>query len=178
MSTHTRRKLTYQDYVCFPDDGKRHEVIGGVHFVNPAPSTYHQYVSRRLQFQLYSSIELAGLGSVINAPVEVQLTDHDIVQPDLVIVLKDNRIITPSKVKGVPEHIVEIISPSSEKNDRSLKRSLYEQAGVSEYWIVDPFEHSIMQLVLKAGSYAEQSSAPKLTVTYLPNISVDLEQVW
>ncbi len=74
MSTQIRRKLTYQDYVCFPDDGKRHEVIDGDHFVNPAPGTYHQYVSRRLQFQLYTSIELADLGSVIYAPMDVQLT--------------------------------------------------------------------------------------------------------
>jgi Uma2 family endonuclease len=177
MSTEIR-KLTYQDYVCFPEDGKRHEIIGGDHYVNPAPSTYHQYVSRRLQFQLYSSIELVELGSVIFAPVAVQLTEHDIVQPDLVLVLKENRILTPSKVKGPPNHLIEILSPSTQTNDRQLKRSLYERCRVSEYWIVDPFEHSVTQLVLTGSVYAEQSFSDRISVHYLPNIDVDLRCVW
>lgn len=177
MSTETR-KLTYQDYVCFPEDGKRHEIIGGDHYVNPAPSTYHQFVSRRLQFQLYSSIELAELGSVIDAPVDVQLTEHDIVQPDLVVVLKENRIITPSKVKGTPDHLIEILSPSTQANDRQLKRNLYERCGVTEYWIVDPFEHSVTQLVLSGSKYAEQSVSDRIAVSYLPGIEVDLKRVW
>jgi Uma2 family endonuclease len=177
MSTGTR-KLNYEDYVGFPNDGKRHEIIGGDHYVNPAPSTYHQYVSRRLQFQLYSAIERADLGSVIYAPVDVQLTEHDIVQPDLVVVLKDNRIITPTKVKGTPDHLIEIVSPSTETNDRGLKRSLYERSGVPEYWIVDPLEHTVSRLVLTDGKYAEQTVGDRLAVSYLPNVAVDLREVW
>src|SRR5690606_8328074 len=98
-------KLGYAQYVKFPDDGQRHEIIEGMHTVNPAPSTYHQAVSRRIQFQLYSAIELRGFGEVIDAPVDVQLSPHDIVQPDLVVVLVQNRIITPTKVKGLPDLI-------------------------------------------------------------------------
>ncbi len=177
MSTEIR-KLTYQDYVCFPDDGKRHEIIGGDHYVNPAPSTYHQYVSRRIQFQLFTSIELAGLGSVIYAPVDVQLTEHDIVQPDLVVVLNENRIITPTKVKGTPEHLIEILSPSTENNDRRLKRTLFERCSVPEYWIVDPFEHHVLQLVLSDGKYREQSFGDRVAVHYLPGVEVDLSKVW
>src|SRR5262245_10741234 len=116
-------KLGYAHYVCFPDDGRRHEIIDGAHFVNPAPSTYHQTVSKRLQFQLYSQIERAGLGEVFNVPIDVQLSEHDIVQPDLVVVLKAKKtIITPTKIKGVPDLIVEIISVSSADNDRTLKK--------------------------------------------------------
>ncbi len=174
----TIRKLNYQDYVCFPDDGKRHEIIDGDHFVNPAPSTYHQAVSRRIQFQLYTKIELTGLGCVVNAPVDVQLSDTDIVQPDLVVVLAQNRIITPSKVKGSPEHLIEILSPSTESNDQTLKRSLYERVGVGEYWIVDPFDHSLLQLVLTDGKYVERPHENVVAVTYLPDVSVDLDAVW
>ena len=105
----TAHKLTYRDYVCFPDDGHRHEIIDGDHYMNPAPSTYHQAISRHLQFQLYTQIERRNLGSVIDAPVDVQLTEFDIVQSDLVVVLSGNRIITPTKVKGVPDHLVEIL---------------------------------------------------------------------
>jgi Uma2 family endonuclease len=172
------RKLTYEDYLGYPDDGRRHEIIHGDHYVNPAPSTYHQYVSRRLQFQLYTSIELEELGSVINAPVDVQLTEHDIVQPDLVVILKENRIITPTKVKGAPNHIIEILSPSTATNDRKLKRGLYERCGVPEYWIVDPFEHAVLQLVLSDGRYAERAESEKLSISYLAGIEVNLKQVW
>lgn len=174
----TKRKLTYQEYVCFPDDGKRHEIIDGDHYVNPAPSTYHQYVSRRLQFQLYALIELKEFGSVIDAPVDVQLTPTDIVQPDIVVVLKQNRIITPTKVKGSPEHLIEILSPSTASNDRTLKRALYERSGVGEYWIVDPFEQSLTQLVLGETGYQERSHEDHVAVGYLPDVSVDLNQVW
>lgn len=178
MSTEIR-KLTYADYVCFPDDRQRHEIIEGDHYMNPAPSTYHQYVSRRLQFQLYSKIEIPEFGSVINAPVDVQLTDTDIVQPDIVVVLKNNRIITPIKVKGAPEHVIEILSPSTQSNDRTLKRNLYERTGVREYWIVDPFEQSVVQLVLENSRYAEKDSKGKrIAVTYLSDVDVDFDQVW
>ena len=76
-----RAKLGYREYCCFPDDGWRHEIIDGDHVMTPAPSTSHQTVSKRLQHQLYMQVELAGLGLVFNAPVDVQLTEHDIVQP-------------------------------------------------------------------------------------------------
>ena len=117
--TEIKEKLGYAQYLTFPDDGNRHEIINGEHYMNAAPSTYHQTVSRRIQFQLYTQIELRGLGAVYDAPVDVQLSDNDIVQPDLVVVLNANRsIIIPAKIVGVPDMIVEIISPSSSENDR------------------------------------------------------------
>ncbi|RLS82734.1 MAG: Uma2 family endonuclease, partial [Planctomycetota bacterium] len=109
-----RAKLGYREYCSFPDDGWRHEIIDGDHVMTPAPSTSHQTVSKRLQHQLYMQVELAGLGLVFNPPVDVQLTEHDIVQPDLVVVLKDRtRMITPTKINGVPDLVVEILSPST-----------------------------------------------------------------
>ncbi|GAB5403294.1 MAG: Uma2 family endonuclease [Aureliella sp.] len=174
----TLKKLTYEDYVCYPDDGKRHEIIDGEHFINPAPSTYHQEVSRRIQFQLYTQIELEKLGAVIDAPVDVQLSPHDIVQPDLVIVLTDNRIVTPTKVKGSPEHVIEILSPSTEQNDRKLKFDLYQRSGIGEYWIVDPAEQTIEQFVLTDSKYVPREHNDHISVSYLPDVSVDLNQVW
>jgi len=74
-----------------------------------------------------------------NAPVDVQLTDHDIVQPDLVVVLGDRtRMITHAKIDGAPDLVVEILSPSTSSNDTALKKHLYERMGVGEYWIADP----------------------------------------
>jgi Uma2 family endonuclease len=171
-------KLTYQHYVLFPDDGNRHEVIDGEHYRNPAPSTYHQLVSRRIQFQLYTQIELKKLGSIIDAPVDVHLGEFDEVQPDLVLVLETNRIITPSKVKGVPDLLVEIISPSSQENDRVLKRSRYEMFGVPEYWLVDPFDHQLIQLVLVDGGYQEVPHEDQVFLKCLPDVSINLNEVW
>ncbi|QDV41155.1 hypothetical protein Enr13x_09930 [Stieleria neptunia] len=172
-------KWDYESYAAIPDDGLRHEIIAGEHFMNPAPSLDHQTVSRRIQFQLYTEIELTELGQVFNAPVDVQLSDHDIVQPDLVIVSKDRRhILTPTKIKGVPNLIVEILSPSNSDHDRKRKRTLYEQNLVPEYWIVDPEEHSILQLVLTGGVYHEQSYHDEISMTIPPCVSVDLTKVW
>lgn len=177
--TSSSSKLGYAHYVCIPDDGRRHEIINGDHFVNPAPSTYHQTVSKRLQFQLYSQIELQGLGVLFDAPVDVQLSDHDIVQPDLVVVLNVKKtIITPTKIKGIPDLIVEILSPSSQENDRVLKKDLYQRSGVPEYWIVDPFEHSLAQLVLRGPAYELQPPADEIRPTITQGVLVRLLEVW
>lgn len=172
-------KLGYAHYVCFPDDGRRHEIINGDHFVNPAPSTYHQTVSKRLQYHLYSKIELQDLGLVFNAPIDVQLSEHDIVQPDLVVVLNAKKtIITPTKIKGTPDLIVEILSPSSQENDRTLKRELYQRSGVREYWIVDPFEHSLLQLVLRDNAYHQQPPTSEIRLTITDGIGIPLTEIW
>lgn len=172
-------KLTYRDYIGYPEDGYRHEIIDGQHHMNPAPSVYHQAVSRRIQFQLYSQIELTGLGIVADAPIDVELTPHDIVQPDLVVVLKGRKIITPSKIKGVPDHLIEILSPSSDHNDRVLKFDLYEKVRVPEYWIVDPFEHQVHQFRIGASGYQESVHSEKIRCGYLSGgIEVDLLAVW
>ena len=70
--------------------------------MNPAPIPNHQAASRHIQFQLYTQIERTGLGVVIDAPIDVHRTEFDTVQPDLVVVMKQNRIITPTKVQGSP----------------------------------------------------------------------------
>jgi Uma2 family endonuclease len=172
-------KLGYREYCCFPDDGRRHEIIDGDHYVNPAPSTYHQTVSRRLQHQLYTQIELTCRGVVYNAPVDVQLTDHDIVQPDLVVVLTARmQMITPTKIKGVPDLIVEILSPSTASNDATLKKQLYERVGVAEYWIVDPDNHTVEQLALTDGRYARRPDTGSIPLSIVEGVAVRLADVW
>jgi Uma2 family endonuclease len=175
----SRTKLTYEDYCCYPDDGRRHEIIEGDHYVNPAPSTYHQHVSKRLQYQLYTQIELAGHGILFNAPVDVHLTEHDIVQPDLVVVLNAKKqIITPTKVKGIPDLVVEILSPSTADNDRRLKRNLYERCGIAEYWILDPFEQKFDQLVVKDGRYELVPAADIVEPAFVKGVKIPLTEVW
>lgn len=169
----------YAAYAARPADGRRHEIIHGEDFVNPSPNLYHQEVSRHIQFQLYSQIELTGLGKVIDAPVDLQLSNHDIVQPDLVVVtLKNKHIMTPAKIHGVPDLLVEILSPSNPDHDLKTKRKLYEDSGVPEYWIVFPDEHQVLQLVLIDGRYTESIETRSITMKFPPHATVDLARVW
>jgi Uma2 family endonuclease len=180
MDTETVNKLwDYAAYAAIPDDGLRHEIIEGEHFVSPAPSLYHQEVSRHIQFQLYQAIEIPKLGFVIDAPVDVQLGANDIVQPDLVVILAAHRsIMTPTKVKGVPDLVIEVLSASNANQDLVRKRQLYQARGVKEYWIVDPFEHQILQLILRGQEYVEQILSDSITMHSPPHVTVDLKRVW
>lgn len=103
--------------------------------MDSAPSTHHQTVSRRLQHQLYTQVELTGQGVISNAPVDVRLTDHDLVQPDLVVVLSAlMQMITPTKIKGVPDLVVEILSPSTASNDATLKKQQGVAVRLADVW--------------------------------------------
>ena len=172
-------KWTYEDYVNLPDDGLRHEIINGGLFLNPSPSTQHQHVSKRLQYQLYTKIELSNLGLFFAAPMDVQLSEFDIVQPDLIIILND-RIgkITPTKIKVAPHLVVEILSPSTAANDRTIKKDLYERSGVNEFWIVDPFEQQVDQRVLRDEKYVLLPKSKVVRLSFLNDIEVDFDTVW
>ncbi|MFW6293728.1 MAG: Uma2 family endonuclease [Spirochaetota bacterium] len=131
-------KLTWQEFRHFPEDGNRHELIDGEHVMAPAPGTGHQSVSKHIGYQLYRQFDEAGVGQVFSAPVDVELSEIDIVEPDLLVVLRDREhIISPSRIIGPPDLVVEILSPSTASRDRELKRLLYAKSGVPVYWIVD-----------------------------------------
>jgi Uma2 family endonuclease len=136
----TGMKLTYDDFVLFPDDGKRHELIDGEHYVTASPNTKHQQVLVELLFLIRSWLEGHPVGHVFAAPYDIVLSHFDVVEPD-VIYLSNERaaeIMTAAHLRGAPELVVEIGSPSTRQRDETIKRRLYERMGVSEYWVVDP----------------------------------------
>ena len=174
-------KLNYTDYVQLPDDGNIHEIIDGDHFMSPAPGTDHQRISRRIQFQLMAQIEQTGFGEVFDAPTDLQLSEFDIVQPDLLVVLGEpGAYVTPTKIVGPPALVVEILSPSTSLRVRSLKFDLYARVGVAEYWIVDQDERAVVRYLLpdegfrEAGRHHEQIKFSHESVA----ASVDLNAVW
>ncbi len=173
-------KLTYEDYVLLPENGKIHEIIDGEHYMTPAPETYHQTLSRRIQFQLYQQIEERELGFVFNAPTDVQLSEIDIVQPDLLVILASRKsIISPKKVIGPPDLVIEILSASTERKDRELKRDLYQKAKVPEYWLMDPEDQQITVYRLKGGSYETAGSFhDEIAYTAIQGVRLDLSRVW
>jgi Uma2 family endonuclease len=147
-------RWTYADYAALPDDGNRYEIIAGVLYMTPAPGTGHQSVSARLVTFLVTHVEFAGLGRVFAAPVDVELAPDTVVQPDIVVILSANLDrITPSRIIGAPELVVEILSPGTAGYDRREKQDAYARAGVGEYWIVDPGAQTVELLTLEQGGY-------------------------
>jgi Uma2 family endonuclease len=145
-------KLTYDDFVKFPDDGLRHELIDGEHYVTPSPNTKHQRVSINLTVLIGSWLERTAIGQLCHAPFDVVFSHYDVVEPDL-LYLSNARAadaLTPKHVRGVPELVIEIESPGTRKRDETIKRRLYERCGVSEYWVVDP-ELSVIRVYRREG---------------------------
>jgi len=134
-----RRKLTYEDYLLFPEDGKRHEILDGEHYVMPAPSFGHQGISFKLCLRMGNFVLEHRQGFVRYAPLDVLLSEHDVVQPDLLFISNERAgIVKGTNVQGAPDLVVEILSDSSRQRDETLKPPLYERSGVLEYWLVDP----------------------------------------
>ena len=183
---HTTIKLTYDDYLGFPeDDGKRHELIEGEHYVTPAPLTKHQRLSGNLFAALHHHCQHTKAGQVFSAPTDVKLTHTDVVQPDLLLIAQGrSHIITRENIQGAPDFIVEILSDSTRRRDERLKRTLYELHGVQEYWIVDPEFDSVKIYRSHEGRYdapqeftTEQPHA-SLTTPLLPGFSLSLSDLF
>lgn len=172
-----RTKLTYEEYKDFPDDGLRHEIIDGEHYVSPSPTNPHQSASRHIQFPLFQGIELEGRGLVIDAPMDLELGETDVVQPDLIVVLSERRdIVLRNRLRGVPDLVVEILSPSTSERDQGLKRALYEQYRIPEYWVVDAEDRRVDRYTLTGDRYGEPE-AHREAISFA-GVEVDLKAVW
>jgi Uma2 family endonuclease len=182
MALHDRPvRLTYDDYLLFPEDGRRHEILDGEHYVTAAPYIRHQIVQQRLNFALSRIVEPAGLGQILSEPVDVLLSRHDIVQPDLLFIARERLgILTRRNVQGAPDLVVEILSSSSQRIDREIKREAYERAGVSEYWLVDPELDTVT--VYRAGeagaTLLSARAADLLTTPLLPGFEARLADLF
>ncbi|MCZ7643974.1 MAG: Uma2 family endonuclease [Planctomycetota bacterium] len=132
-------KFNYSDYRALPEGGKRYQLIDGELLVSPSPKTRHQELSSRLYMALQVFVSNQKLGRVYYAPLDVILTDEDVVQPDVFFVSAARAaIVREEGVFGAPDLCVEILSKSSREIDRDVKRKLYARHGATEYWIVDP----------------------------------------
>ena len=138
-----RTRLTYEDYLYLPEDGKRHELIDGEHYVTPAPIPKHQLVIANLFVALGPFVQRNSLGRVLTSPIDVVLSDSDVVQPDLLFIAAERLgIIGEKNVGAAPDLVVEVLSDSTRRTDEITKRRLYERHGVGEYWVVDPLLES------------------------------------
>jgi Uma2 family endonuclease len=147
-------KWRYEDWLHFPDDGNRYEIIDGELYVSPPPLIGHQRSSLSLVLTLATYVKKKNLGEVLFAPVGVRLPTQPVpVEPDILFVQQNRlHIIGRNYVEGAPDLIVEILS-SNWRYDRGKKMQAYQEAGVKEYWIVDPRAKVIEVYTLIQGKY-------------------------
>ena len=155
-------RFNYGDYCLLPED-KRYYLIDGELYMAPAPSSRHQRLPLKLARLLADFIEGHGLGEVYIAPLDVILSEEDVLQPDLLFVTQERRgIVSERGCEGPPDLVVEILSPATEQRDRELKRKVYAKFGVPEYWLVDPQAESIEVMALEAEDFSQSPRMPVL----------------
>ena len=150
-------KLTHDDFLLFPDDGKRHELIDGEHHVTPAPFVRHQQIVGRLHLAIGNYLAGNNIGLLLLSPMDVILTRFDVVEPDLLYVSNARAPGLLDKwVHGAPDLVVEVTSKGTRKRDETIKRDLYEREGVLEYWVINP-ELNVVRVYSREG---ERFAAP------------------
>ena len=146
---------TYQDWLRLPGNGTRYEVINGVLHMTPPPSTSHQSSSNRLANAMTNYVDAQKLGVIYTSPIGVRLPTQPVpLEPDIVFISAAHKeIVHKDYIEGIPDLLVEILSPSNWMYDRNEKFQLYQSTGVPEYWIVDYRAKTVEVFVLEQGEY-------------------------
>jgi Uma2 family endonuclease len=183
-----KKKFSYADYLTWNDDQRWELINGEPLLMSPAPNRIHQTVLRKLGYQIESYLQDKTC-ELFFAPFDVRLEEpgtrnediFNIVQPDLLVVCDPAKLDTHGCI-GAPDWIIEIISPSTASKDHIVKRELYEQVGVPEYWLVQPLDRLVMVYQLtpdrRYGRPAVYSESDVVTVGILPELQIDLKPVF
>jgi Uma2 family endonuclease len=176
------RPLTYDDLVRERETrDERLELIDGEIVVTPSPTPMHQLVVHRLAVIFDQAIVAAGAGLVLEAPLDVFLETHNVLQPDVIVLLRDRiGLFGPQMVESAPSLAVEVISPSTAADDRVRKRQNYARFGVPEYWLVDPDAQTVTIFSEPEGNqYRKQQTTSDVAVSAtIPELSVDLRALF
>jgi Uma2 family endonuclease len=165
------------DYDRLPDEPRCELVFGRFH-VTPSPFPRHQVVTQVLCRHLENIAEAAG-GNAFQAPLDVVLADHSVVQPDLLYVSAARLDLVGNGVEGAPDLVVEILSRGTARYDRGRKLQLYGLYGIEEYWLVDHERRQIEFLIKEAGSFvAAPAVGGKYQSRRIPELHLDLAKLW
>jgi len=178
-------KLTYADLCQMPEDGLRHELIDGVHYVSPSATMTHQRIVGRMFVALTEYLRSQRVGEAFVSPLDVVLSDYDVLEPD-VLFLTTEQVAAQTRihVHGAPALAIEVLSPGSRKMDLELKRRVYDRFGVQEYWIVDPDREAIHVHRRDAGGALRhvadlaRGAADTLTTPLLPGFACALHSLF
>ena len=152
----------YEDIVSMPEapEGPRIELIKGDLFMAPSPTVKHQLILMKLHIAFDDFLKKQSIGKIFIAPVDVLLSESDVVVPDFFFILNEHdSIIQEKNVKGTPDFIIEVLS-TNEDQDKLFKKALYEQFKVKEYWIIDAKKNTVEVFVLSevSGKYGKGKS--------------------
>ena len=176
----TEKIYTYEDYASLPE-GAPYQLIEGELVMAAAPLPFHQDIVLNIAAPLRAFVSANNVGKVYIAPIDVYLSDANTYQPDIIFIAKSRlEIIGEAKIEGAPDLVVEILSPSTAYYDLKRKKRIYEETGVLEYWIVDPFEKSI-EIYENANGFQLWQQAQEqgaITSKLLSGFELTLEQVF
>jgi len=176
----TRPRKTVEDFMMLPE-GTLAELIDGEIFMTPGPRVPHQRAVLNLAVEIRSFSRPRMLGEILVSPMDVYLPSGDIVEPDLIFVRRENLAIIQDWVRGVPDLLVEVLSPSHPERDLIVKRHLYARNGVGEYWIVDPADRSVQIFRLAGGRYEPagyRKEGQVLSTDLLPGLELTVESLF
>jgi len=147
-------RVTFAELQQWPDDGRRYELYDGEVIVVPSPFPRHQRVASNIE-EILREYEHAADGLTFRAPLDIVLSEHNVVQPDVVFFRKERRhlIDMMAATRAAPDLAVEVLSRSTEARDRGRKMRLLARFGVPEYWIVDPVKNTFEIYVLRGSAY-------------------------
>lgn len=176
-------RWTYADWETLPEDGNRYEIIDGVLYMSTSPSAFHQWIIKRLVTKIGTQAEEQGLAYIYFAPIGVIMPGCDPIQPDFVIVRAGREsIINDRGIRGVPDLIAEVLSPSNHDYDEEVKKAAYENAGVPEYLIIDPVTRTVRHYQLNDNrQYGEPriyTIAETLILDCLPTLPLRVEELF
>jgi Uma2 family endonuclease len=174
--------LTVEHYRNLPETGPRYQLIDGDLYMAPAPNRFHQDISRNLEFILLQYLAENPIGVLYHAPFDVYLTETDVFQPDIIVVLNANRmILTEAGAEGAPDLVVEILSPKTRRLDLENKKRTYARLGVAELWIIDPEPRELKRHVFaldRENAVQVLTAKQCATTPLLPGLKVELSEVF
>lgn len=173
--------LSAAQYRTMPESSQKVSLIDGVLVEEPSTSNEHQGIVNNLLLALLPFEKQARLGVVRTAPLDVWLTEDELVQPDVFFVSNARRSIIGKHIHGAPDLIIEILSPSTRNWDRTTKRERYARRGVQELWLVDPASRTIeihRFAECFGGPICILSSGDEIQSPMLPELRLPVEKVF
>ncbi len=182
MLSTKQQHATRKDYEALPE-GAPYQLIGGELIMSPSANFFHQRIISRLDRTLGNFVGARHLGEIIVAPMDVFLTEDDAYQPDIIFLRQDQlSTIDPlGRIHFAPDHVIEVLSPSTAYYDYSRKKAIYCERGVKEYWIVDPLDETI-EIVRNDGKVFQTEALLRkpaiLESAMFPGFQMNIEDVF
>ena len=173
-----KERYTYDDYQELPE-GAPYELIRGQLVMTPAPSVHHQRIVATLFRHLDAFVDDTQSGEVLFAPTDVRLDDDTVVQPDVLFVAAEHADqVGTQEIEGAPDVVMEVVSPTNSHHDLLVKKQIYEQHGVPEYWIIDPDSRTVEVYRNTDEGFAQHARAVEtgtVTSALLDGFAMDLD---